>query len=325
MKSILVTGGAGYIGSAVVSELRKAGMKPVVFDNLSSGKKEAVADGVPLIRGDLNDGETLLKAFKKHSFEVVVHCSGLSALSASLETPGRYYQSVISGGVNLLEAMIESGCKRILCASSCAVYGLPEKMPVDERAPVQPVTPAGHATLVYEQILEWYKKVHEIDYSSLRIFNVSGATADQGEWVANPDRLLSRIFLVVAGAEEFVPIYGDGHATPDGTCIRDYLHIGDLARGVEKALVSETGGIFNFGSGEGYSVNQVLDCARKITGHDIPVRVLPERPGDVPRLVAACHRAKMNLEWTPEFRRIQDIVESASKWAEAHPEIYQPS
>lgn len=323
MKPILVTGGAGYIGSVVVAELLEAGREVVVFDDLSTGRKEAIVSGVPLIKGDLSKMEAIRKAFQEYSFDAVIHCSGLSALAPSLKTPGRYYQSVINSGVNLLEAMNESGCQRILCVSSCSVYGLPEKIPVDERVPAKPITPSGHAMHVFEQILDWYQKIYGIQYSSLRIFNAAGATANLGEWVANRDRLFSRIFLVVAGTEEFVPVHGDGHATPDGTCIRDYIHVGDLARGIRRALEVDQGGIFNLGSGEGFSVNQVLDCARKLTGHEIPVRVMPERAGDPPSLVAAAHRAKMNLEWSPEYRRIQDIMRTAWDWAQAHPEIYQ--
>jgi UDP-glucose 4-epimerase len=319
---VLITGGAGYIGSAATLALLESGHEVLVYDNLSSGSKSGIPAGAQFVDGDLRDQEKLVAALTQIGAEAVFHCAGISAVGNSLQTPGLYYQSVISSGVDLLGAMVATGCKRIISTSSYAVYGLPEKMPVDERTPAKPITPAGHAFLTFEQIMEWYRKIYDIQSISLRLFSAAGAMNSSGKANLEQDRLISRILAVVYGAEEFVPVYGDSHVTPDGTCIRDYVHVEDVATAFLSALSSERSGIFNIGSGEGQSVNQVLDCARRETGHEIPVRIMPAREGDPPRLVAAWHRAKMEWKWQPKYQRFKDIFETSRVWAEAHPDIF---
>ncbi len=321
---VLVTGGAGYIGSVTVDALINNGHEVWIYDNLSTGSRVRVNNQVTFVEADLCDKPRLVSALRDLGAEAVIHCAGISAIGDSLKAPGTYYHSLVGSGVHLLEAMVEAGCKRLISCSSYAVYGIPEKMPVDERAPTKPITPGGHAFLTFEQIIEWYHKIYDLQYISLRIFSAAGATERCGEINIRQDRLISLILAVVGGAKDYVPVYGDDHVTPDGTCIRDYVHVDDVAAAINSALSFERNGVFNIGSGEGQSVMQVLDCARRETGHEIPIRMMPKREGDPPRLVAAYHRAKMEWKWQPKYQKFKDIFATSWDWAQSHPEFFKP-
>ncbi|MGF1678204.1 MAG: UDP-glucose 4-epimerase GalE [Candidatus Methylacidiphilales bacterium] len=321
---LLVVGGAGYIGSFVVRALLEGGHEVSVLDNLSTGSIHSLDDRSRFIERELSDPSSVLSALRESAAERVVHCAGLGGSASSLQDPGSTYQSVIQNGLVLLEAMQKTGCGRLVVCSSSAVYGLPEKMPVDERTPLKPITPYGHALVVFEQILQWYQKIHSIGHVSLRLFNVAGATETMGEWQRSDDRLISRMIAVALGASESVPVWGDSHATPDGSAMRDFVHVVDVAEAVLNAVQDDRNGTYNIGSGEGTSVLQALDFARKETGHAIPARIMPPRPGEPPRLVAAFHRAKMDWHWQPKTLRFHDIFRTSWKWALAHPEIYKP-
>ncbi len=319
---LFVTGGAGYIGSVFVEEAIAAGHDVAVFDNLSEGHRAAVDPKAELIVGDLLDRESLAAAVAEEKPEAVVHFAGKALVPESMKHPSRYYQTNVTGGVNLLDAMVEAGCRKIIFSSTCATYGVPEKIPLDERCAQKPINPYGHSKLVFEQILKWYEQIHGIVFTALRYFNASGASARFGEHHRIETHLIPNILKVALGRSESVQVFGDSYATPDGTCIRDFIHIQDLASAHLKALEREQSGYFNLGTGEGYSVLQVIEACRKITGKEIPIRMMPAREGDPPRLVAAAHRAKADLGWQARFTRIQDIVKTAWDWHSAHPEGY---
>jgi len=316
--NVLVTGGAGYIGSATAMALMDAGHEVVIFDDFSTGSRDVLSVNTEVIEGSLQKQSQLSRVLKDHSFAAVVYCAGLSALSPSLNEPGPYYHSVLTNGVNLLEAMTDHSCRRLIYISGSAVYGAPQKMPVDERVSPDPITPGGHAILVFEQMLDWYQKINDFHPTVLRVFNAAGAMEGQKSWAVHPDHLFSRILSVLLGIEKSIPVYGDDHPTPDGTCIRDYVHVKDVARAVCCALASEKSGRFNIGSGDGYSINQVIEMARRCSGHDLPVKMMSKRPGEPPQMVAACHRAKMEMEWKPEHSRLQEMVQSTLDWASDH-------
>ncbi|MEM6820710.1 MAG: UDP-glucose 4-epimerase GalE [Verrucomicrobiota bacterium] len=320
---VLITGGLGYVGSICSEILLECGHEVVIFDNVSTGFKESLPSKAMLVEGDLLKERDVRKAFEKISPDSVLHFAGLSQLSDSFANPGEYYRSIISGGVHLLESMKDFGCKSIVFPSSCAVYGLPEKMPIDERTPLKPISPYGHAKVMFEQMLAWYGKIHEFKHVSLRFSNASGATSKNGERRMDQGRLISRALLVALGKVEYVPVYGDNHPTPDGTCIRDYVHVSDVAEACSRALESERSGAYNIGTGEGNSVLQVVDLVRKVTNEEVPIRMMPPRKGEAPRVVAACHRAKMDWQWKPKHQRLVDIIETAWEWVQAHPEVHQ--
>jgi UDP-glucose 4-epimerase len=320
---IFVTGGAGYIGSVFVEEAVEAGHEVVVFDNLSEGHRSAIDPRAKLIEGDLLDRPKLLKAFGKEKAEAVVHFAGKALVPESMKNPSLYYQTNVTGGVNLLDAMVESDCKKIIFSSTCATYGVPEKIPLDERCQQKPINPYGHSKLLFEQILKWYEQIHGITFTALRYFNASGASARFGEHHRIETHLIPNILKVALGQAEMVSVFGDKYATPDGTCIRDFIHIQDLASAHLKALERTQSGFFNLGTGEGYSVLQVIDACKKVTGCEIPVKILPAREGDPPRLVAGARRARSDLGWQPKFVRIGDIVKTAWNWHVAHPNGYE--
>jgi len=320
---VLVTGGAGYIGSVAVDALVQAGHQALIYDNLSTGSRNRVNQEAKFVEADLRDIDKLVSTLCDFKADRVIHCAGISAIGDSLKSPGTYYHSLVGAGVYLLDAMVEAGCKHLVSCSSYAVYGLPDKMPVDERVQPKPITPGGHAFLTFEQIVEWYHKIYDLQYVSLRTFSAAGATKSCGEINLKQDRLISRILAVVGGVEEYVPVYGDDHVTPDGSCIRDFVHVEDIASAMLMAIDSERNGVFNIGSGDGQSIMQVLDCARRETGHEIPMRMMPKREGEPPRLVAAFHRAKMEWKWEPKYKRFKDIFATSWEWAQAHPEYFK--
>lgn len=319
---IFVTGGAGYIGSSCVETLLAAGHEVLVYDNLSEGSPKAVLSPARLEMGDILDGERLRRVVTEFRPDAVMHFAAKALVGESMKHPGLYYQTNVSGGVNLLEAMVACGCQKMVFSSTCATYGVPEKIPIDERCVQKPINPYGHSKLLFEQILKWYEQVHGIIHVNLRYFNAAGATVHNGEARKVETHLIPLVLDVAQGKREYIAVFGTDHSTPDGTCIRDYIHVVDLADAHLRALERTASASYNVGTGEGVSVLQVIEAARKVTGHPIPARHEARRPGDPPRLVAAANRIKMDLGWKPKFTRIADTIETAWKWRLTHPNGY---
>jgi len=322
MKRIFVTGGAGYIGSVCVEVLADAGYEVTVFDDLSEGHRAAVDPRADFIEGNLLKEDSIRKAVAKVEPEGVIHFAGKALVPESMKNPGLYYRVNVQGGVNLLDAMAAVDCRKIVFSSTCATYGKPEKIPIDERAKQQPINPYGHSKLVFEQVLDWYRTLFGIEYVALRYFNAAGASEKFGEHHRVETHLIPNVMKVALGQSEVVTVFGDSHPTPDGTCIRDYIHVLDLADAHIRALESDKSGAYNIGTGQGHSVLQVVEAVRKVTGKDIPVKMMPPREGDPPSLVAAPHRLKMELQWAPRFQKISEVVETAWQWHERHPDGY---
>ncbi|HZI17280.1 MAG TPA: UDP-glucose 4-epimerase GalE [Pyrinomonadaceae bacterium] len=322
---VLVTGGAGYIGSVVTEELLADGHEVVVFDNLSKGHRGAIVEGAAIVEGDLLDAEALRRAFAENGTEAVIHMAAHSLVGESVTDPAKYYRNNVTAGLALLDAMRGAGVSRIVFSSTAAVYGEPEKQPVEERDPTSPTNPYGETKLAFERALGWYGQAHGVRYCSLRYFNAAGATSRCGE-VHDPETHLIPIVLqAAAGRRPHVEVYGDDYPTRDGTCVRDYIHVVDLARAHVLALgiLGERSAVYNLGcGGEGYTVREVVEAARGVTGRDIPVRVGARRAGDPAVLVASSERIRRELGWEPRYQDLRLIIRSAWDWMQAHPEGY---
>jgi len=319
---IFVTGGAGYIGSICSEELIDAGNKVTIFDNLTEGHRAAVDPRAVFIKGDLANREEIFQAMAKAKPDAIMHFAANALVGESMTNPSKYFRNNVGAGINLLDAMIEAGVKKFIFSSTCATYGTPEKIPMDERLPQKPINPYGHSKLMFEQILNWYDKIHGLVYVNLRYFNAAGASEKFGEDHRIETHLIPNILKVALDQKETAEIYGENYATPDGTCIRDFIHIRDLAAAHMLALGRETSVSYNLGSGEGFSVRQVIDIARKVTGREIPIVVKEPRAGDPPRLVASSHKIASELGWRPKYARLQPIIESAWAWHQKHPNGY---
>ena len=322
---VLVTGGAGYIGSVVTEELLSDGHAVVVYDNLSKGHREAIAAGAEFVQADLTDGETLRQTLEKHRIDAVVHMAADSLVGESAGNPAKYYQNNLVAGLGLLDAMRAAEVRRIVFSSTAATYGEPEKQPIEETAPNNPTNPYGASKLAFEQALRWYDTAYGLRYASLRYFNAAGATERCGEAHDPETHLIPIVLQAAAGQREYVEIYGDDYPTPDGTCVRDYIHVVDLARAHILALgaLDQGSRIYNLGcGGAGYSVREVIQAARKITGRAIPEKVGPRRPGDPATLVASAEKIKRELGWNPALQDLEVIIESAWRWMLDHPNGY---
>jgi len=323
---ILVTGGAGYVGSHCVRPLLEAGHDVVVYDNLRQGHKGAVPAGL-IVEGDLTDAARLKAVFTARKFDAVMHFAALALVGESVEKPHIYYRNNVLGSFQLLEAMREAGVRRIVFSSTTATYGTPTVMPIAETTLQQPINPYGFSKLVVERMLGDYAAAYGFGYATLRYFNAAGAAADGsiGEDHTPESHLIPIVLQVALGQRASVSIFGDDYPTPDGTCIRDYVHVEDLAAAHLAALARlEAGqGIkVNLGTGRGYSVREVIEACRKVTGHPIPATIGPRRPGDPPELVADARLARKLLDWTPKHTTIESIVESAWRWHRGHPRGY---
>lgn len=325
---ILVTGGAGYIGSVVTEELVKDGHGVVVYDSLYKGHREAVVKGAEFVQADLADAATLRQTLSAHAIEAVVHLAADSLVGESCEQPAKYYRNNVANGLVLLDAMREAKVDRIVFSSTAATYGAPEQQPIEETAPNSPTNPYGESKLAFEHALRWYQEAYSLRFAALRYFNAAGASENCGEDHAHETHIIPIALQVAAGKREFVEVYGEDYATPDGTCVRDYIHVIDLARAHILALAaldkSASGSrIYNLGcGGDGYSVNQVLETARAVTGKDITARIGPRRAGDPAVLIASSEKIKRELGWKPEFQDLRVIIESAWRWMQAHPSGY---
>lgn len=319
---VFVTGGAGYIGSVCVQELLDQGHVVTVFDNLTEGHRSALDPRATFIQGDLNDPNSTTLAFRQSEPDAVMHFAANALVGESMRDPYKYFHNNVGGGLNLLHAMEEHDVKRIVFSSTCATYGVPERVPIDENSPQNPINPYGESKLLFEKILRWYHEVHRFEFVSLRYFNAAGAAGRVGEHHRVESHLIPRILQVALGQAEKAEVFGDDYPTPDGTCIRDYIHVLDLAQAHILALNAPESGAFNLGTGGGTSVQEVIDACRRVSGHPIPVAVQPRRPGDPPRLVAASEKARRVLGWQPRFNEIGTIVETAWHWHERHPRGY---
>ncbi|MFQ5600638.1 MAG: UDP-glucose 4-epimerase GalE [Candidatus Krumholzibacteriia bacterium] len=321
---LFVTGGAGYVGSVVCEELVRRGHQVTVFDNLATGHRAAVHPQCRFVRGDLRDAEVLGTALQP-SFDAVLHFAARSLVSESMRDPLTYWEHNVGGAVTLLRVMRKRGVRRIVFSSSAAVYGEPEKVPIPESTPPAPTHAYGGSKRAIEMLLEDATRAHGLRAVALRYFNAAGASELFGEDHSPETHLIPNLLRSVLDRSAAPRLFGDDYPTPDGTCIRDYVHVVDLAdahvRAVE-ALDSGCCGAINLGSGRGQSVLEILEAVRRVTGHPIPVTVEPRRPGDPPRLVAAVQRASEELGWQPRRTRVDEIVKSAWDWLQAHPEGY---
>jgi len=323
---ILVTGGAGYIGSVLTEELMKEGHSVIVIDNLSRGHREAVAAGAHLIPVDLGDAPALNNIFRRNKIEAVMHLAAYTSVEQSMKEPGKYFQNNVVCGVNLLEAMLRHNIGRIVFSSTAAVYGEPEKVPISEDSPLKPVNVYGDSKLTFERVLHWYAKAYGLEYIALRYFNVAGASSRFGADHHPETNLIPIVVRAALGEIECLPVFGTDYDTGDGTCIRDYIHVLDIAGAHMAALEGFNKGkgnsAYNLGNGEGFSVMEVIETARKVTGADIPVKICPRRPGDPARLIADYNRAKDHLGWQPQHSALEDIIKSAWLWQKKHPGGY---
>jgi len=308
-----VTGGSGYIGAITTRMLLNKGYDVTVFDNLERGHREAVDVRAQLIEGNLCERAAILTALQKVRPQAILHFAAYALVGESMADPMMYYRNNVVGGINLLDAMLQVGCRQIVFSSSCATYGQPAQLPIEETTPQNPTNPYGHSKLIFEQILNWHYKVKGILPTYLRYFNACGADGELGE-VHDPEtHLIPNVLKVALGEKPHIEVFGNDYPTPDGTCVRDYIHVLDLANAHVLALEKGYEGAFNLGTGRGVSVNQVIESCRKITGRPIPVVYSPRRSGDPAELVASCEKARDGLGWNPCCSGIDRIVQDA--WA----------
>ena len=319
---VLVTGGAGYIGSVTTELLLDAGHAVVVFDNLGRGHRAAIDARADFREGDLRDAAAIETVMQDVRPDAVMHFAAYALVGESMEQPERYFENNVVGGINLARAMLRAGVGSIVFSSTCATYGQPEQVPITEDETQEPQNPYGESKLMFEKTLNWYRELHGMQTVYLRYFNACGATGKFGEDHDPETHLIPLVLRVPLGQRESVNIFGEDYDTPDGTCIRDYIHIVDLAQAHILALTSGASGAFNLGNGTGYSVKEVIDTCRAVTGHPIPAVSAARRPGDPARLVAAAAKARRELGWQPRFPELTRIVESAWNWHQAHPNGY---
>lgn len=323
---ILVAGGAGYIGSNMTAMLKEMGHEPIVFDNLSRGHRGAVAGG-SFIEGDLCDFGLLVQTLKRHKIEAVMHFAALIEVAESVQEPLRYYHNNVCNTQNLLRAMESADVDKFVFSSSAAVYGMPAEIPITEDCPKQPINPYGQTKLAVERMCHYQSRAGRLRYASLRYFNAAGAGADGkiGEDHRPESHLIPLIMQAALGKRDSVSIYGTDYDTPDGTCIRDYIHIEDLCMAHLLALEKlgrETELIYNLGNGKGYSVRQVIDTVKKVSGKNFGAVEAPRRAGDSAVLTADATKAKKELGWEPKFTELETIIDTAWRWHSSRPDGY---
>ncbi|HSU17718.1 UDP-glucose 4-epimerase GalE [Longimicrobium sp.] len=322
---LLVTGGAGYIGSVVVTQLADAGHQVVVFDRLSQGHRKAVDPRAELIVGDLADRAAVEDAMAAHRPEGILHFASHTLVGESMERPFLHLGENVRNGLNLLESAVEHGVRRFILSSTANLFGVPDAIPIPADAAIRPGSPYGESKHILERLLHWMDDRFAMRYASLRYFNAAGAVSpDRGEDHDPETHLIPVVLQVALGQREAVMIFGDDYDTPDGTCVRDYIHVADLADAHVRALHALDGGsrTYNLGNGRGFSVREVIETARAVTGHPIPARVAPRRPGDPAVLVAESERIRRELGWEPRHGELRDIIASAWAWHRAHPHGY---
>ncbi|MFV8818441.1 UDP-glucose 4-epimerase GalE [Haliea sp. E17] len=317
--NVLVTGGAGYIGSHACKSLSLAGHTPVTYDNLVHGHSWAVKWG-PLVEGDLHNGITLRETLRKHNIQAVMHFAAFAYVGESMQDPGKYFRNNVANTVTLLDAMVEEGVKNIVFSSTCATYGEPGESPIRETLPQQPVNPYGESKLFIEKALKWYSQAHGIRYGALRYFNAAGADPEGeiGEEHDPETHLIPLVIQAALGQREDVQIFGSDYPTPDGSCVRDYIHVTDLAsahlKAIERLAAGSDSFAVNLGTGKGHSVKEVIAAVERISGYPVNARECDRRPGDPPALVAAPGLANALLDWVPEYSDLKTIVGTALRW-----------
>ena len=323
---ILVTGGAGYIGSVTVELLRARGEGVVILDNLSRGHREAVPADVPLFEGNIGDRELIRCIAREHRIEACVHFAAFAYVGESVAEPARYFENNVQQGISLLDGLIEAGVRRVVFSSSCAVYGEPHHIPISEEHPTQPANPYGWSKLFIERVLESYDAAYGLKYVALRYFNAAGASPRLGELHEPESHLVPNVIAAAAGQLQAVSVFGNDYPTPDGTPIRDYIHVADLAAAHLAALAYlRAGGSsepINLGNGQGYSVLEVIETTRQVTQRPIAIKFEPPRPGDPSRLVADARKARALLGWKPAYADLTSIIRTDWEWRMKHPRGY---
>jgi UDP-glucose 4-epimerase len=323
---VLVVGGAGYIGSVTVEQLLADGHEVIVLDNLCRGHKEAVSSKAKFVQGDMGNIDDVNGIFKSENIDAVMHFGALSLVGQSVEQPAVYFRNNVSNGMTLLDAMLANGVKKFVFSSTAAVYGEPHSSPITEDFPLVPTSPYGDSKLAFEKILKWYANAYGLMYTALRYFNVAGATETAGEEHDPETHLIPLVLQVARGDRSHVTIFGDDYQTPDGTGIRDYIHVKDLANAhllAVKALKTPgQSSVYNLGSGTGFSVKQIIEVALKVTGKEIPTQIGPRRAGDPSTLVASSQKIREELGWSPQYGSLETILGDAWKWHQRNPKGY---
>jgi len=323
---VLVTGGAGYIGSVVAEQLLSAGHRVTIIDNLSHGYRQAVPKGAELVVGDLDEKEKLAELFRSHDFEAVLHFAAFIEAGESMKFPETFFRNNTANALTVLEAMLAARVNRFVFSSTAALYGNPARTPIQEEDALQPTNAYGESKLLVERMLEWFHRIHGLRYASLRYFNAAGAAApDRGEAHQPESHLIPRIMKVALGQQKHIEIFGTDYPTPDGTCVRDYIHVSDLAAAHLLALNAlERSGrlIYNLGNGQGFSVRQVIEGVCRVTGQPIPMLESPRREGDPAVLIASSEKIRRELNWKPRFAELDAILKSAWLWHKNFPHGY---
>jgi UDP-glucose 4-epimerase len=325
--AILVTGGAGYIGSVAVADLRAKGEDVVVIDNLAYGHRQSIDSSIPFYEGNIGDKLLIKQILDEHSIEACMHFSAFAYVGESVEKPNKYWENNVVQTINLLDVLTENNVKKVVFSSTCATFGEPNYVPIDEKHPQKPTNPYGWTKFMVERVLETYDTAYGLKFVALRYFNACGATENLGEHHAPETHLIPLILFAAQGKIPHVSIFGDDYPTPDGTAVRDYIHISDLSAAHLLALEHLRGGksseFINLGNGQGFSVKEVVETARRITGKNIEAKIAPRRAGDPSKLVADAKKAREVLGWNPQFPDIESIIESAWKWHEKNPNGYE--
>ena len=321
---VLVTGGAGYIGSVTSEVLLSRGHDVVVFDNLSQGHRAAVPAAAEWVEGDLSSSQEIREAIGQHRPDAVMHFAARSLVGESMDKPFVYLRDNVVSGLNLLDACVAGGVERFILSSTANLFGTPTSAVIDEQAPIAPGSPYGESKWALERALGWLSQTKNLRFASLRYFNAAGASDERGEHHTPETHLIPLVLQVAAGRRQHITIFGDDYDTPDGTCIRDYIHVLDLAEAHILALhaLDQGNRVYNLGNGEGFSVRQVIETARAVTGASIREQMGPRRAGDPARLVASSDRIRDELGWVPRFPDLEQIIDSAWRWHQQHPDGY---
>lgn len=320
--NVFVTGGAGYIGSICVEELLNAGQAVIVYDDLSEGHRSAVDPRARFVTAQPHDPDDVIRAVQSAKPDAILHFAAHALVGESMTNPGKYFRNNVGNGVNLLEAARLAGVRKFVFSSTCATYGPPDHVPMTEDLPQRPINPYGESKLMFEKILQWYHQIFGLEFVAFRYFNAAGATERFGEHHRVETHLIPNVLKVALGQKPHCEIFGTDYPTPDGTCIRDYIHIVDLAQAHILAMAPGKQGFYNLGNGDGYSVREVIRMCEQVTGQNIPAVPKPRRPGDPSKLVAGAQRAIQELAWKPRLAKLEDIVTSAWRWHQAHPNGY---
>lgn len=321
--NVFVTGGAGYIGSICVEELCNAGHKVTVWDNLSQGHRAALDKRAQFIQAESGSERRLREALKGSGAEAIIHFAANALVPESMKDPGKYFRNNVVETIHLLNAAVATGIRKFVFSSTCATYGPPDRVPMTEDLPQRPINPYGESKLMVERMLRWYQEIHGLEFVSFRYFNAAGASENFGEDHDPETHLIPNVLKVALGQSPHVDVYGTDYPTPDGTCIRDYIHVIDLSIAHILALEPGKQGFYNLGNGDGYSVREVIRACERILGKKIPTVEKPRREGDPPKLVADASKARKYFGWVPKFPSLDQIVQSAWDWHRRHPNGYE--